>query len=250
MNEVAIFSNDDFGEIRTVVIDGEVWFCLSDVCKSLGLTNVTEVKKRLNEKGVSIIETLTKGGTQNLLYVNEPNLYKIIFQSRKKEAEKFTDWVTGDVLPSIRKTGSYGQPQLNMTNDEKIQLLAVGHTEVVEKLNKVETEVDTIKATIDEVQNKMYILPIEADKISKAVKKRGVDVMGGKDSEAYRDKSLTKTVYRDIYSQIYREFGIKSYEELQRCQIDEAIQIIGEYKEPMVLKSRIDMANSQLRIVE
>ena len=106
-----IFSNKEFGDIRIVMIDGEPWFCLVDICRALELTNPAMVKSRLNEKGINSIDTLTKGGMQHLLYVNEPNLYKTIFQSRKESAERFTDWVTSDVLPSIRKTGSYTMHQ-------------------------------------------------------------------------------------------------------------------------------------------
>ena len=106
-----IFSNKEFGEIRIAIIDGEPWFCLVDICRALELTNPAMVKSRLNEKGINSIDTLTKGGMQHLLYVNEPNLYKTIFQSRKESAERFTDWVTSDVLPSIRKTGSYTMHQ-------------------------------------------------------------------------------------------------------------------------------------------
>lgn len=106
-----IFSNREFGEIRIAMIDGEPWFCLVDICRALELTNPAMVKSRLNEKGINSIDTLTKGGMQHLLYVNEPNLYKTIFQSRKESAERFTDWVTSDVLPSIRKTGSYTMHQ-------------------------------------------------------------------------------------------------------------------------------------------
>ena len=107
MNDLQTFKNEQFGEVRVSDVDGQAWFCLSDICKSLDLTNVTEVKKRLNLKGLSSIETLTNGGNQKLIYINESNLYKVIFQSRKEEAEKFQDWVTDDVLPTIRKTGGY-----------------------------------------------------------------------------------------------------------------------------------------------
>lgn len=107
MSEVKTFDNEEFGEIRTVTVNNEPMFCLADVCKSLGLTQPSKVRERLNEKGVHTIPTLTSGGTQNLLYVNESNLYKTIFQSRKESAERFTDWVTSEVLPSIRKHGIY-----------------------------------------------------------------------------------------------------------------------------------------------
>lgn len=105
--KVTVFNNEEFGEIRTVIIENEPMFCLSDVCKALGLTQPSKVKERLNEKGVSSIPTLTAGGEQKLLYINESNLYKTIFQSRKESAERFTGWVTDEVLPCIRKNGIY-----------------------------------------------------------------------------------------------------------------------------------------------
>lgn len=107
MNELKIFNNKEFGEIRIAIINGEPWFCLADICRALELTNPAMVRTRLNEKGINSIDTLTKRGNQKLLYVNEANLYKTIFQSRKESAERFTDWVTSDVLLSIRKTGKY-----------------------------------------------------------------------------------------------------------------------------------------------
>lgn len=112
MNELQIFNSPEFGDIRTAKLENEPMFCLSDVCRALSLSNVTEVKKRLSEKGLSSIETLTKGGNQKLLYINEANLYKTIFQSRKESAQRFTDWVTDEVLPSIRKHGAYMTEQV------------------------------------------------------------------------------------------------------------------------------------------
>ena len=108
MEELRIFNSEEFGQIRTVVIDNEPWLCLADICKALELTQPSKVKERLKEKGVRSIPTLTNGGTQNLLYVDEGNLYKTIFQSRKESAEKFSEAaVTSDVLPSIRAHGIY-----------------------------------------------------------------------------------------------------------------------------------------------
>lgn len=82
-------------------------FCLSDVCKALDIRNVGDCKTRLNPKGIAITDTLTEGGKQQMIFVDEANLYKCIFQSRKQEAEKFQDWVTDEVLPSIRQDGGY-----------------------------------------------------------------------------------------------------------------------------------------------
>lgn len=112
MTDIQIFSNPQFGEIRiTISEDDKPMFCLADVCKALEISNVGNVKQRLSEKGVRNMDTLTAGGVQSMTYINEANLYKCIFQSRKPEAEKFQDWVYEEVLPTIRKHGIYATPQ-------------------------------------------------------------------------------------------------------------------------------------------
>ena len=111
MNDLKIFENKEFGEIRTAVVDDKPMFCLADVCKALEIGNVSQMKTRLKEDGVITNEVIDSlGRKQTAIFVNESNLYKVIFQSRKEAAERFTDWVTGEVLPSIRKTGGYQKP--------------------------------------------------------------------------------------------------------------------------------------------
>lgn len=107
MNELKIFNNNQFGLIRTTVINDEPYFMLKDVCEILDIKNQRDAKNRLSPKGVGSTDILTSGGLQKATFINESNLYKLAFTSRKKEAEEFTDWVTSEVLPSIRKTGQY-----------------------------------------------------------------------------------------------------------------------------------------------
>lgn len=107
MQEVKLFENEEFGQVRTTIIDDEPMFCLADVCRVLEITNVGNVKARLSTKGIRSMDTLTNGGKQSMTFINESNLYKTIFQSRKESAERFSDWVTSEVLPSIRKHGIY-----------------------------------------------------------------------------------------------------------------------------------------------
>ena len=107
-SEVKIFNNEEFGEIRTVTIDGEPWFCMADICKALDIGNVSQAKTRLKEDGVIINEVIDSiGRNQNTNFINESNMYKLILQSRKESAERFSDWVTAEVLPSIRRHGIY-----------------------------------------------------------------------------------------------------------------------------------------------
>ncbi|MEG1256870.1 phage antirepressor [Clostridium sp.] len=113
MNNIEIFNNEYFGDIRVFQNYGQPWFCLTDVCKILDIKNVSDCKSRLNKDGVVTADTMDNlGRTQQANFINESNLYKVIFQSRKSEAEKFTEWVTNDVLPSIRKHGMYVKDEL------------------------------------------------------------------------------------------------------------------------------------------
>lgn len=117
MNDLQIFKNNEFGEVRTVTKNNEPYFMLSDVCRILEIKNSRDAKSRLNECGVvSTDVTLLNGYTSDGAptyrkgkadFINESNLYKLVFQSRKPQAEKFSDWVTSEVLPTIRKHGAY-----------------------------------------------------------------------------------------------------------------------------------------------
>lgn len=109
-----IFSKENLGSVRTVSDEkGEPWFCLKDTCDILGLSDTNKVSSRLNPKGRSLIRTLTNGGEQSLIFVDEGNLYQTIMGSRKPEAKKFADWVTREVIPSIRKYGYYSEGRMS-----------------------------------------------------------------------------------------------------------------------------------------
>lgn len=139
MNEIKIFENQEFGKVRTALLNDEPMFCLGDVCKALGIAQASKVKERLSEKGVHSIPTLTAGGEQRLLYINESNLYKAIFHSRKESAERFTDWVTSEVLPSIRKSGGYIAGQEQMSDSELMaKALLVAQKQINERNAQIE----------------------------------------------------------------------------------------------------------------
>lgn len=130
-----IFNNKDFGEIRTTTINNEPYVMLSDICRALDIKNARDTKSRLNEDGVGttdIIDSL--GRKQKATFINESNLYKVIFQSRKAEAEKFTDWVTSEVLPTIRKHGMYAKDELLDNPDLLLDVIQKYKEEREEKL--------------------------------------------------------------------------------------------------------------------
>lgn len=103
--------NKNSQPIRVEMINDEPWFVAKDICKCLGLDNNRHAVSKLDddEKGVMVCDT--PGGKQNLAAVNESGLYNLIFASRKPEARAFRKWVTGEVLPAIRRTGGYMAPE-------------------------------------------------------------------------------------------------------------------------------------------
>lgn len=109
MNELRFFTNSEFGTIRTTYsVDDEPYFCMGDVCRALDIKNVSDAKTRLKEDGVVTSEVIDSlGRKQKANFISESNMYKLIFQSRKESAERFTDWVTSEILPSVRKHGIY-----------------------------------------------------------------------------------------------------------------------------------------------
>lgn len=106
--------------VRIIVEDGEPLFCASDVCKALGYNNTSQsLADHCVQKGVSKRYTPTSGGLQSLAYIDERNLYRLVMRSKLPSAEKFQDWVCGEVLPSIRKTGKYAVNQLEAPKNYK-----------------------------------------------------------------------------------------------------------------------------------
>ena len=108
MNELQIFNNEEFGQIRTVTIDNEPWFVGRDVAEALGYSEPrSAVSKKVDDTDKGVAEMETPSGKQNMTIINESGLYALIFGSKLDSAKRFKHWVTSEVLPSIRKNGNY-----------------------------------------------------------------------------------------------------------------------------------------------
>lgn len=151
MNEVFNFHGQ---EVRTVTIDNDPYFSNADVCKILDINNPSQALKRLKQDGVITNEVIDGlGRKQDMKFVSESNLYKLIFQSKKKEAEAFTDWVTSEVLPAIRKHGLYAIDDLLENPDMAIAALQKLKEERQLRL-KAQEEVAQKNQIIQELQPK------------------------------------------------------------------------------------------------
>lgn len=158
MSELQIFSSEEFGQIRTAEINGKPYFVASDVATALGYTNP---RKAVIDhcKGVTKRDTPTSGGTQELSYINEGDVYRLIMRSKLPAAEKFESWVMDEVIPSIRKNGGYIAGQENLSDDELLaKALMVAQNKIAER--------DRIIAEKQEHIEKMRPKEIFADAVS------------------------------------------------------------------------------------
>lgn len=154
MNEVKIFNSKEFGDVRTVTVENEPFFCLVDICKALEISNVSQAKTRLNQDGVISNEVIDSiGRTQTANFVNESNMYKLIFQSRKESAERFTEWVTSEVLPAIRKHGVFVMDNIVNNTDALIEALQAFKAERLQRM-ALEEENAVQKQQLIEMQPK------------------------------------------------------------------------------------------------
>ena len=235
--ELQIFSNSEFGEIRTITKDNEPMFCLADVCKALEISNVSQLKTRLKEDGVITNEVGVQTGVKadgtpaiqkvRMNFINESNLYKTIFQSRKESAERFTDWVTSEVLPSIRKTGSY-QKQLSPQEMMRIQLGMLD--DVSDRVSKLENTMN-----IDYGQQKV---------LNDLVSARVIKILGGKESNAY--KEISKKVFAEINHDYKDCFNVNSRANTPRLKNEQAVEYVKNWMPSTNTMMLIKDCNAQM----
>ncbi len=241
MNDIQTFNSPIFGSLRTVIIKGKEYFYGMDIATDLMYKRprkaiIDHCKGVLSQDGSVLSQDAEP-------IIPEGDVYRLIIKAGqqgnskeiKEKADKLEKWIFDDILPTLRKTGSYNMPQ---TIPEQIQLLAQGNVE----LNK---RVDSIQTELEELKMDLPILPIEADRITEAVKKRGVSILGGKQSPAYNDKGLRTRLYNNLYANLKYNFNIKSYKSIKRCQCDKAVEIIMNYQPPFFLAEQIANTNAQ-----
>lgn len=180
-NKLQIFKNDEFGEIRSVEINGEIYFVAADVCRILEIQNASDtVAKVLDEDEKGIENIYTVGGLQKMLVVNEAGLYRLIFKSRKPDAKKFQRWIYHEVIPAIRKHGAYMTPATieEIANNPDL-LIQLGQNLKLEREKRIAAE-----KTIEEQKPKVLFADavetsntsILIGELAKLLKQNGVDI--------------------------------------------------------------------------
>lgn len=245
MNDIQSFNNPILGDLRTVIINEREYFFGVDVATMLMYKRPRKAVTD-NCKGVLTEDTIKSDGGYPEPLIPEGDIYRLIIKAGqqgnskeiKEKADKLEKWIFDDVIPLIRKTGAYGRTQLPQTTDGKIALLAQGHIELKE-------EVDSIREDLENLKMDLPILPVEADRITEAVRRKGVSILGGKSSTAYQNKGLRQKLYNNLYANLKYNFGVRSYKSIKRSQCDKAIEIVNGYKPPFFLEQAIENENAQ-----
>lgn len=228
MNELQIFNSGEFGDIRTAEIDGKPYFVGTDVAKALGYNNPRDAVSR-HCKGVVKRDTPTSSGIQSMSYINEGDLYRLIMKSKLPSAEKFESWVMDEVLPTIRKTGSYRKP---LTTVEQIQVIATGFLDHEERLNRLENTM-----TIDYAQQEAI-----RDLVSSVV----IAHLGGKESNAY--KEIGKKVFAECNRDIKTYFTVNARNNIPKLRFEESMEYVRNWHPCTNTVMMIRDCNAQMSI--
>lgn len=212
-NDLQIFKNASFGNLEVLTIEGKQWFPAIKVAEILGYANPRKaIRDHSKEKGVTIRSVLSNGGIQNKKFIDEGNLYRLITKSKLPQAEQFEEWVFDDVLPTLRKTGSYQVKPL--TTSEQIQLIAQGNTELDERVTAIEESYP--------------IMHGQAKHIQQLVARKVAEIVRNKFNGYYKETS--KKLFAEIYRSIKKIFQVPTYNSIPRGRYEEAVKFIEQWQ--------------------
>ncbi|CAJ1315959.1 ORF6C domain-containing protein [Paenibacillus nuruki] len=231
MNQLQVFQFNQ-NQVRIVLKDGQPWWIAKDICEILEISNSRDALKRLDddEKGVVLTDTL--GGSQPMQAVNEPGLYTLVLGSRKQEAKAFRKWITSQVLPAIRQTGSYHSTVTPSQQLQAIFMLDGRQQEIESRMERLENN-----TTIDYGQQL-------------ALKKAGnvaiMILIGGKESPAYQNRSLRGKAFAAFWSNYKDYFNVNSINNTLVKDYGRGLDYVHRLTLPGELLREIDTANMQI----
>lgn len=230
MEQLKIFENEEFGQVRTINIDGEPWFVGKDVAKILGYKDTSDAMRRHVDDEDKLTRCFTDSGQKRELYIiNESGLYSVILSSKLPSAKRFKRWVTSEVLPVIRKTGSY---EMDDYSPEMKAILM--HDKKLVKIDNRVTDLEN-HMTIDYGEQVVI-----GDEVNKAV----LDALGGKHSNAYNE--IGKKVFAECNRDLKHYFHVNARNNVPKKRYYEALEYIQEWKPCTNTQIQIRDCNAQV----
>lgn len=215
MNSLQVFNFERL-PVRTLEIDGEPYFVGKDVAEILGYADPSSaVSKKVDSEDKTTLPFQQPGSNYqtNVTFINESGLYALIFSSKLESAKRFKRWITSEVLPTLRKTGSYHVKPL--TTQEQIQLIAKGNNELVERVEAIETSIP--------------VFPGESKHIHQTVKRKATEVMKNQFNGIPISK-ISRKVYSALYRSLYTAFNVPNYQSIPRGKYKDAIRFIETWQ--------------------
>lgn len=252
MSEIQVFNSPDFGEIRTIIIDGEPWFVAKDIAEKLGYVKTFSMTKQIDEEDKQIFDCSSQEDTnfnakaRRIGIINESGLYSAIMGSQLKNAKSFKRWVTKDVLPSIRKTGTYGQPQLPSDPMEMLKIHYAALEQVDKKVDAVDGKVGQLESRITDLEDTMTLDHGQEYYIEKTVNKTVISVLGGKESNAY--KQIGRKVFAECNGDLKTYFKVNARGNIPRKRYEEAVRYAENWKPCTNTQMLIEQYNAQQRL--
>lgn len=241
--------------------DGVIWVGVKWMCKGMGMTEgqwkrqIINIQKDLllSKAGSNLILPIDNNGEKEVFCLKNDYLpiwlAKIsITPSIQKHTPELAEKLLNYQLKAKDILAAAFMPKQENAGDVQgqIKLLAQGTTELYQRVDAVDSKVDGVKAEIEALRDELPLFPSEADKIKNAVNKRVVEILGGKESNAYKDKSLSKKVFINCYQTLKGNFEeIGKYTEIKRKYRHEALKIVEKYEPPFFLAEQIEAANAQ-----
>lgn len=265
MNDMIVKSVDVMGD--TVMAaqdsDGTIWVGIKWMCQGMGMSDghykrqITNIQKDLLLKNSGSNLLLNKGSGEREVFCLKLDYLPIwlakisitptIQKSHPDLADKLLNYQlkAKDILAAAflpKQSGESGDLR------KQIQVIAQGTDELYQKVDAVSGEVQAVKSELESLKNDMPVFTVDAKDIQNALRKKAIEVLGGKGSNAYNDKSVHSYAFADIQIELRRQFGVKRYDQIKHKDVPVALKIIEEYKPPIHIRDKIQGSNAQQRL--
>lgn len=241
MNELQIFNNEEFGNVRSLMIDNEPWFVGKDVAEALGYKNVRDSLARhidSDDKRDGVVIHDSMGREQKPIIINESGLYSLILSSKLESAKKFKHWVTSEVLPTLRKTGSYTKVP---TDPRELLMLTIkAHEQTAQRVDVLEEKVSDLEKSTTIDSSQQYTL----ERIAKTTV---ISALGGIDSRAYQ--LMSRKIFSNIWRDYKKYFKLGSYRDTLKTDYENAKNYLESWSPEVNTSLKIKEYNSQLSMV-
>lgn len=239
MSELQIFNNEEFGNVRSLIIDNEPWLVGKDVATDLGYQNGSrDINRHVDEEDRRKVMVFDGKQNKETIVINESGLYALVFGSKLPSAKKFKHWVTSEVLPTLRKTGSYAKVP---TDPRELLMLTIkAHEQTAQRVDVLEEKVSDLEKSTTIDSSQQYTL----ERIAKTTV---ISALGGIDSRAYQ--LMSRKLFSNIWRDYKKYFKLGSYRDTLKTDYENAKNYLESWSPEINTSLKIKEYNSQLSMV-